>query len=73
MVVLYDLYFVFILFLNNFFLLKDGDTALHCAAWKGFEQIVKLLVEHGANLDLQSQVFIFFFLDFDIFFVFVLF
>ena len=30
------------------------------AAWKGFEQIVKILVEHGSNVHLQNTVFIFF-------------
>ena len=52
---------VVVLFLNNFLLLKYGRTALHLAAPKGFEQIVKILVEHGSNVDLQDQVFIFFF------------
>ena len=49
-------------------------TALHRAAWHPFEQIVKILVEHGSNVDLQNIVFIFFFLfHFDFYFVFVLF
>ena len=48
------------LFLTTFFLLKRGDTALHTAAWKGFEQIVKILVEHGSNINIQNEVFIFF-------------
>ena len=44
-------YMIFILFLlTTFFLLKDGQTALHYAAFYGFEQIVKILVEHGANV-----------------------
>ena len=51
-------------FLTIFFLLKDGDTALHLAAWKGFEQVVKSLVEHRSNGDLQNEVYIFFFLIF---------
>ena len=56
----------------TFFLLKDGWTALHFAACYGFEQIVKILVEHGSNVDLQEQVLIFFFFDFDFdFFVFL--
>ena len=36
-------------------------TALHKGAHKGFEQIVKILLEHGSNVNLQDQVFIFFF------------
>ena len=34
-------------------------TALHYAAQRGFEQIVKILVEHGSIIDLQSTVLIF--------------
>ena len=50
-----------IFFFNNFFLLKYGMIALHYAAEKGFEQIVKFLVEHGSNVNLQGEkVFIFF-------------
>ena len=63
-VVIY-IYIVFILFLTTFFLLKSGWTALHNAAWKGFEQIAKILVEHGSNVDLQtSEVLIFIFISF---------
>ena len=62
MVVLCDIYFVFILFLTTSFLLKAGMTALHIAAWKGFEQIVRILVDHGSNVNLQNKVFIFIFI-----------
>ena len=61
MVVLCEIYFVVVLFLTTFFLLKHGKTALHIAAEKGFEQIMKILVEHGSNVNLQDAVFIFFF------------
>ena len=63
MVVMCDLYFVFVLiFLKQLsFLLKYGTTALHYAAFNGFEQIVKILIEHGSNVNLQTDVFIFFF------------
>ena len=74
MIVLCDIYFIFNNFFNILFLLKDGETALHFATWKGFEQIVKILVEHGSNIDIQTKVlifFFFFFFDFDLnFFVF---
>ena len=49
-------------FFNNFFLLKFGKTALHFAALNGFEQIVKILVEHGSNVHLQDQVSFFYLL-----------
>ena len=60
MVELCDIYFVFVLFLTTFFLLKYGETALHRAAGGGFEQIVKILIEHGSNVHLQTSVLIFF-------------
>ena len=58
-----EIYFVFVLFLTAFFLLKNGMTALDLAASNGFEQIVKILIEHGANVHLQEQL-VFFFFDF---------
>ena len=63
MVVLCDIWFCFCyFFLTTFFLLKDGKTALHRATEKGFEQIVKILVEHGPNVDFLDPVLIFSFL-----------
>ena len=66
-----DIYFVFVLFLTTFFLLKNGITALHKAAYGGFKQqekeegdrpnIVKMLVEHGSNVDLQDPIVLIFF------------
>ena len=61
--VVWDLFLFLFFFLTTFFLLKFGMTALHLAADKGFEQIVKILVENGANVHLQDQVFIFFFIS----------
>ena len=46
----------------TFFLLKYGMTALHKAAFKGFEQTVKILIEHGSNVNLQDKVVLIFFL-----------
>ena len=54
----------FVSFKNVSFLLKDGATALHKAAEKGFEEIMKILLEHGANPDLQDKVLIFLFVFF---------
>ena len=59
---------LFCSFFKNFFLLKGGKTALHLAASKGWEQIVKILVDHGSNVDLQTTVFFF---DFWFFFLFL--
>ena len=39
---------------------QGGNTPLHYAADEGFEEIMKILVEHGANIDLQNEVLIFF-------------
>ena len=58
------IFILFFFFLTTFFLLKYGMTALHRAAGLGFEQIVKILVEHGSNLDLQTSVLIFIFIIF---------
>ena len=55
-------------FLTTFFLLKRGMTALHFAAFRGFKEIVKILIEHGSNVDFQRNVLIFFFFDFDFYF-----
>ena len=60
MVVCCVIFIFFILCLTTFFLLKYGMTALHYAAWKGFEQIVEILVEHGSNVERKTKVFIFF-------------
>ena len=58
-------------FFHNFFFVKNGKTALHYAfAERGFEQIVKILVEHGSNVQFQDQVLIFLFFDFSFYFVF---
>ena len=62
------IFILFCCFFNNFFLLKDGWTALHIAAGNGFEQIVKILIEHGSNVNLQTKVFIFLFFSFFFFF-----
>ena len=37
-------------------MLQDGDTALHLAACKNRVEVVKLLVKHGATLDVRDKV-----------------
>ena len=34
---------------------EDGDTALHLAAFHGFETVVRFLVSQGAKLDVKNQ------------------
>jgi len=36
--------------------LQKGNTALHIASLAGHEDIVKILVQNGANLNVTSQV-----------------
>ena len=55
-----DNLFCFVLFSQLFFV-KGGRTALHFAAQCGFEEVVKILIEHGSNIDLQDQVLILFY------------
>ncbi|PSN58644.1 ankyrin, partial [Corynespora cassiicola Philippines] len=33
---------------------QDGWTPLHWAAWGGHETVVRLLIDHGANIDAKS-------------------
>ena len=35
-------------------------TALHLAASKNFEEIMKILIEYGSSIDIQTKVLIFF-------------
>ena len=49
-------FFHFLIFLF-FLILKDGVTPLLIAAFKGYEQIVEILLEKGnPNVDLASKV-----------------
>lgn len=36
---------------------QDGDSALKMAAMKGFTEVFSLLLQAGANTDLQDKVF----------------
>ena len=47
-------------FLKKFIMLKYGKTALHFAAYSGFEEILKILLKSGSDIDLQDEVLIFF-------------
>ena len=65
MICVFNLPFFFffdVLFFNIIFFVKGGRTPLHVAAAKGFEQIVKIFIEHHANVNLQNKVFSFFFI-----------
>jgi len=42
---------------NSLFIsLQKGNTALHIASLAGQEEIVKILVQHEAKVNVQSQV-----------------
>lgn len=34
---------------------KDGSTPLHCAVWKGHQQVVAQLIEAGADVNAQNE------------------
>ena len=34
---------------------KDGSTPLHCAVWKGHQQVVDLLLKAGADVNAQNE------------------
>ena len=84
---LIDILFFFFFFYGNifislkiifiFFLKKNGWTSLHIATNYGNYEIVKLLLEKGANIHAQNKVVIFFFFFFFffclLFFLFLLF
>ena len=36
---------------------EHGATALHWACWKGYADLVKLLLAHGASLDVKDEAF----------------
>jgi hypothetical protein len=36
---------------------EHGGTALHWACWKGYADVVKLLLEHGASLTIEDHAF----------------
>ena len=52
--------FSFFFFLKKLLFVQDRKTVLHLAAEHGFEEIVKVLLEHGSDVDLQDKVFSFF-------------
>ena len=39
-----------------FFITQDGGSALMTAAWEGNTEVVSLLLEAGANTNLQNMV-----------------
>ena len=53
--------FSFASLLTTFFFVETGMTALDEASVRGFESIVKILLENGANTDLRNSVFLFLF------------
>ena len=56
LLIVFLFFFHFLIFLF-FFNVKDGETPLYIAAFKGHEQIVQLLLEKGnPNVDLPTKV-----------------
>ena len=51
---------VVVLFLKQLLFVQKEMTALHIAADKGFERIVKIFTEHSSNIDARDWVLIFF-------------
>ena len=56
LIVSFSFFFRFLIFLFYFFNVKDGTTPLYIAAQNGHEQIVQILLERGANVDLADEV-----------------
>ena len=38
-------------------ILQDGETALHKAAVRGHVEVVKILVDYGAAVDIRNKVY----------------
>jgi ankyrin repeat protein len=49
---------IIVLYEFSNFSMKDvsGSTALICACWRGFADIARILLDHGAVVDCQSLV-----------------
>lgn len=54
--ILRSICFPFSVQIYPFISLQKGNTALHIASLAGQEEIVKILVQHGAKVNVQSQV-----------------
>ena len=39
-----------------FLILQTGSTAIHIAAQNGFAEVVRLLLEHGTDVDIPDSV-----------------
>ena len=61
--IVYLFIFQYIHSLNSFYFFyfskKHGSTPLHKAVLKGQEQVVKILLEKGANIEALNEVFLF--------------
>ena len=42
--------------LNGIIIIQDGLAALHIAAQNGYIQAVKVLIDHGAKVDIFDKV-----------------
>lgn len=41
--------------MNFIYYWQDGEAAIHCACWHGFQSLVECLVEAKGNLDIQNN------------------
>lgn len=39
-------------------MLQDGKTCLHVAVWRGHENVVRILVDAGADVNIPDSVYI---------------
>ena len=68
----FSFFFFVFSFFDFFFNVKDGRTPLLIAAQKRYEQIVQILLEKGADVDLPTEVLLLFVSFFFFFFFFKL-
>ena len=43
--------------------MQRGETPLYKAVGEGFEEVVKILLEHGSDVNIQAEVLIYFSFD----------